>query len=578
MKAVSLFGVLLAAHILMAAGRTLDYSPEALLAYMRHDLLVALLFAAADAAFGRSRAMWAAYGCLVGYIALNVPIARALSSPLTWTMARAAGGPLRDSVAHYLTVPNLAAAALVMAAGAALPWILSRLERAPYRLAAAAAAALFAAGAWAAPRVDTNGIHRNAITALWPSRLTGTASPGDGSLASPFGSPNAGELLSRYRGAAAGRNVVLIVLESTAARYLPLYDPEGYSEGGPRVDPMPNLSALAGHAIVFDRAYAVYPESIKGLFAVLFSRFPRFGASAESLAEDRSASVAGVLAGAGYRTAMFHSGRFIYLGMEAVIRGRGFHTLEDAGDIGGNFESSFGVDDGATVQRLLAWIDSGDPKRPFFAAYLPVSGHHPYATSMPGPFPDDTDLNLYRNALFEGDRYLGELLGGLRDRGLDRRTLFVVFGDHGEAFGQHDGNYGHALFLYDENVRIPYLVAAPGLIEEAFRSKRTASVLDTAPTILDLLGIPSPRSFQGASLLDPSDRMAFFFTDYSLGFFGLYDACWKYILETASKRGKLFDVCRDPGESRDAATAEPDRARAYRDYLSRWSGTDDPLD
>jgi phosphoglycerol transferase MdoB-like AlkP superfamily enzyme len=137
----------------------------------------------------------------------------------------------------------------------------------------------------------------------------------------------------------------------------------------------------------------------------------------------------------------------MYLGMESVIRGRGFHTLEDAGTIGGDHESSFGVEEPSTVRRMLAWIDALPRGERFFLTYLPVAGHHPYEVPDAGPFPEDQEINRYRNALHYADAALGALLDGLRERGLDRNTLFVIFGDHGEAFGQHEGNYAHAIFI-----------------------------------------------------------------------------------------------------------------------------------
>src|SRR5256885_12140766 len=91
-------------------------------------------------------------------------------------------------------------------------------------------------------------------------------------------------------------------------------------------------------------------------------------------------SIAAALGGAGYATALFHSGRFMYLGMDAIVRNRGYHRLEDAGDIGGNHTSSFGVDEPATVARLLHWIDELPADRPVFVTYLPIASHHPYDT------------------------------------------------------------------------------------------------------------------------------------------------------------------------------------------------------
>ena len=88
----------------------------------------------------------------------------------------------------------------------------------------------------------------------------------------------------------------------------------------------------------------------------------------------------------GYRTAIFHSGRFGYLGMAPMIEGRGFDVREDAGAIGGHVRSSFGVDEPSTVRRMLEWVDSLESRERFFLMYLPVAGHHPYATpDYPGP-------------------------------------------------------------------------------------------------------------------------------------------------------------------------------------------------
>jgi arylsulfatase A-like enzyme len=256
--------------------------------------------------------------------------------------------------------------------------------------------------------------------------------------------------------------------------------------------------------------------------------------------------------------------------MEAVIRHRGYEVLEDAGAIGGNVNSSFGVDEPAAVNRILGWIDSLPPGQPFFVTYLPVAGHHPYATPDPGPFANNNEFGNYLNALHYGDQSLGALLQGLRDRRLDEKTLFVLFGDHGEAFQQHDGNSGHSMFVYDENVRVPYIIAAPGLLHGQTRAHVTASLIDTAPTVLDLLGLPISRDFQGSSLLNSDSRMALFFTDYSLSLLGLYDACWKYIYEVDSNHSRLYDVCKDPSERVDLSIHQTQRTKVYREHLQHW--------
>jgi arylsulfatase A-like enzyme len=423
-----------------------------------------------------------------------------------------------------------------------------------------------AIGPVASRQVETRGLDRNAWTALVSTataRIESTSNAGQWQ-ATGFDRTRHHDLL-RWRGMAAGRNIVLVSLESTAAQYLGLY--------GASPDVMPNLSALAKSGIVFEHAYAVYPESIKGLFSVLCSAYPAFDSDVELYGGVPCRSIASMLSGAGYRTALFHSGRFMYLGMDGVIGGRGFATLADAGDIGGNHNSSFGVDEPATVARILEWIDRTPPMQPFFVMYLPIAGHHPYETPEPGPFPDRDEFGRYRNALRYGDESLGALRRGLVERGLDERTMWVVFGDHGEAFGQHDGNFGHTFFLYEENIHVPFLIAVPGIIPEPIRSSQVVSLIDTAPTVLDVAGVRVPREYQGRSMLLAEPRMARFFADYSLGFLGLRDGPVKFIYEIESGRSTMFDLAADPHERSDRTDAYAHRANWYRDDLRRWAAS-----
>ena len=258
------------------------------------------------------------------WAALNVPVARALASPLTVNMIDAAGGALLDSIVHYLTFANAAAVGLVFGAAAALPtWI----ARVPPRWrfgVALAGVAIAAPGPFASAIVDVHGLERNALTAMVRTSLPRVESreiSGDW-RASPLPAARLRDL-SAWRGAAAGRNVVMIVLESTAAQYLRAY--------GATDDPTPNLTAFVSTAMQFERAFAVYPESVKGLFATLCSRAPAFDVSAAAHADATCASLVRALSGAGYRTALFHSGRFAYLGMDAVVARLGFGTARGRG-------------------------------------------------------------------------------------------------------------------------------------------------------------------------------------------------------------------------------------------------------
>src|SRR4029079_19293308 len=150
-------------------------------------------------------------------------------------------------------------------------------------------------------------------------------------------------------------------------------------------------------------------------------------------------------------------------------------------------------------------------------------------------------------------------------------TLFVIFGDHGEAFGEHPGNFAHTLFIHEENVRIPLMIAAPGSSRRSVRVPRVARVIDIAPTILDLLGLAPDARHQRTSLLPGDARVALFYADYSIGWLGLVDGCSKYLYDVDSGRSRLFDVCVDPGETQDTAAANPQRVFVYKDRVAAWA-------
>jgi arylsulfatase A-like enzyme len=506
------------------------------------------------------------YWTVAVWAAINIPVGRVLGTSLTLPMLRGAGGALADSLRLQLTPTNLALVTGTIAGAALLPRVLGRLRQKPRQLIAGAAIALSALGPLSMRHAAANGTDRSAVLAFAES-LTPHVTAGGGRgdwRESPFPSVAiaAADDLAALRGAAEGRNVVVVSLESTAAQYLSLY-------GGD--DLTPTLAALSRTGLVFDHAYAAYPESIKGLFSILCSTFPAFDVDVQPLSRTRCDAIPSVLHRQGYRTALFHSGRFDYLGMSDVIRGRGFDTLEDAGDIGGHHQSSFGVDEPATVERMLQWVDHVPRGQRFLLTYLPIAGHHPYETTAAGPFGNRDDFSRYRNAVHEGDAALKTLVDGFHARGLDNRTVWIVFGDHGEAFGQHPGNYGHTFFLYEENVHVPLMIVAPGLLDAQRRVSHTVSLVDVAPTILDLLGVAPAATYQGQSALDGRRRMALFLTDYSLPLAGLVDGRWKAIEDISSGRVQLFELAQDGVEARDVSALHVERARAYAASLQGWA-------
>src|SRR5262245_18020191 len=196
MKALPLFGTLVVAKLLAVAGRDLPLSAWTPLALLWQDALVALLFVAADFGLrwvftittrplapalsseggkGARRAgdravgavvSWSLFWFIVAYTAMNVVLTRVLSSPLTWSMAHAAGGALMDSIRHYFTLANFALMATVALTAWGLVAVRLKVRPAWTRTAFAALAVLTMTGSFAAGKVDCGGLHRNALVAL----------------------------------------------------------------------------------------------------------------------------------------------------------------------------------------------------------------------------------------------------------------------------------------------------------------------------------------------------------------------------------------------------------------------------
>jgi arylsulfatase A-like enzyme len=114
-------------------------------------------------------------------------------------------------------------------------------------------------------------------------------------------------------------------------------------------------------------------------------------------------------------------------------------------------------------------------------------------------------LNHYDNSVLQADGYIARIMETLRQKGYLDDALVVVTGDHGEALGERNsGVIGHARNLYRESIQIPLIIwdSTGPLPETAF----LADLTDIAPTVLGLIGMVPPSSWQGSSFLETPGR------------------------------------------------------------------------
>ena len=97
------------------------------------------------------------------------------------------------------------------------------------------------------------------------------------------------------------------------------------------------------------------------------------------------------------------------------------------------------------------------------------------------------------------DAQVDVLLKTLDRLKLRDRTIIVLLGDHGFHLGEHGGLWRKNT-LFEESVRVPFIVAAPGLGQPGVATRGLVESLDLYPTLVDLAGLPAVSGLEGTSL------------------------------------------------------------------------------
>lgn len=369
-------------------------------------------------------------------------------------------------------------------------------------------------------------------------------------------------------------NIVLVVLESTGARQL-LHDGA--------IDPAvtPNLARLARHGVLFDQVYANIPGTAHANLAMSTGgRYPTAQSIADLMHYPYTGDIlARRLKRKGYRTGLFASSDLGYLETRRFFAQAGYDVLSDFGQLSPGRQddlrlNSWGGRDDATAESAAAWLDqAGSADQPFFLHFMTNAPHHPY--QIPPGFPrllaGDDMRSRYLNALHHADAALGILVRKIEASGKAERTVFVITGDHGEAFNPVAWrSQGHRQGLYEDGIRTFLLVSSPA-ISGALRSARIGSHGDLLPTVAALVG-DQPPVVPGQNLLGErfQQRSAFFQFGHASGSWGLRDGRWKYISPRAGAAPELYDLDTDPDERFNLADKEIERTRRYDQLCSVW--------
>ena len=299
-------------------------------------------------------------------------------------------------------------------------------------------------------------------------------------------------------GAFAG-NIFIIAIDATRADRLGV---AGYGRPAGR-SLTPNIDALARRGAYFRRVWSQAPNTPRSFPSFVTSRYP-----SEIAWQKRSINYSPILP----------TNHTIF----EPIASAGWHPI-------GIFSHFYFTPDRGISKAFAEWSDEGaktiaDSNKDIAAPRIvprvidrlkkaAKSGEHfvlwthlfePHSSYMSHPeFP--TSLSgvqgleeKYDYEIAFDDLWIGKIWKTLEETKLADNTAIVVFGDHGEAWGEHK-IFFHGQNLTEEQIRIPLVIAVPG--RKPVVSDEEVGLIDVGPTLVDLLGLPVPSHFHGRSLL-----------------------------------------------------------------------------
>jgi len=369
-----------------------------------------------------------------------------------------------------------------------------------------------------------------------------------------------GESRSPSQAGGGSPNILIVTLDTTRADRLGSY--------GCSWARTPHLDRLAAEGVRFTQAYSPVPLTLPAhgsLFTGAYPLFHRVRNNGTYVLAPQVETLAEILRRAGYTTAAFIASFVLdsRFGLD-----QGFEVYDDDMDNGGRIKTLVSERRAAEVFDGFSRWFAARPTKPFLAWVHFFDPHLPY--DPPEPMRSDHSLSPYDGEIANVDFYAGKIIALLAAQRILDRTLIVVAGDHGEAFGEHVET-GHGVFCYGETISVPLILRAPGRLPAGSVCSLPASLVDIVPTVLNFLKLPIPSQIQGLPLQRllkksaRSDRPLFIesvFLSESLNSAPIKGVIQKGFKYLELPRPELYDLAADPGEKINLFSKQADLARA----------------
>ncbi|GAB4333597.1 MAG: hypothetical protein Kow0099_05440 [Candidatus Abyssubacteria bacterium] len=402
-------------------------------------------------------------------------------------------------------------------------------------------------------------------------------------------------------------NVIIISFDTLRADHV--------SSAGYHRPTTPHLDSFAQRGVLFPYTISSAPWTTPATLSLLSGRYFPQEAEKGELATGgvglQGKLIAEILREHGYYTIGITGGEWVSSpfgfarGFDRYIE---YDSLPSVAGGDGNWFNRHEDGTKKVFETALDWLDDHRNSK-FFMFLHHYECHSPYEDTFFVDAADTADLLEHRKALYDGDirradQFFGKLVEKLEELDLMSKTVIVVASDHGEEFGDHyleDDrippppssppempyvSHGHS--LYDELLRVFTIFRIPGLQPAKRILDNQVRLIDVVPTILDALEISTEQPLQGHSLLDlmqagerQHDPPAFSnFTCYgppqsSVRFEGYkYIYCpdphaWQSFTFRNIPQHALFDLRKDPGETKNIYEQNRSLAREYHNMLEK---------
>jgi hypothetical protein len=346
-------------------------------------------------------------------------------------------------------------------------------------------------------------------------------------------------------------NVIFFVMESVGTRYI--FD----TSNGDRM-PMPFLHKISQEGWYLKRHFTTSNVSTKAIFSLFSGLYDFF--NRETFGTRPDAEVPSIYSwlGEGYDRFLVTPSSISWYFPTNFLKNNGPREIHSYENLKFKIKEEFhslghyiARDEVQTVDFFIQRLS--EAKEPFLGTYISFAAHFPYFDygEEYRAFPDDGRLiSRYYNNLNLLDHMIKRIVDHLQEKGLLERTILVMVGDHGQAFGQHHpNNFMHYRYSYNENLETPAILYQQALFKPRVIRVPTNHV-DLLPTLLDAMRIPyAATAFDGESLFNPkSIRKPLYFYGYEESISSLDSHLIKVLYSLKKKSCWAFDLKHDPDE------------------------------